>query len=183
MGATINGIYGVKVVAPQLGRVDNETDPFRDLPNLTLIRLQRKDLLGQAISFARARQTKQYTSLDRHRVDPAYSTELIRLCLRSLREQEAIWDAAIGRLGIRPLAISYEDILEDPQSVVDQIASAVGIAPSAAIDWARVQVRMQRDSHSAEWRDRFLEETGDEFRVLSLTPPPRQASRDSASAS
>ncbi len=166
VGATRNGIYGVKVIGPQLGRIGGAIDPFRDLPKLSVIRFRRGDLLGQAISLARARQTKQFLSIDPQRMEPVYSVDFIRHCMQSVREQESIWDAVMMRLGVQPLTITYEEVLKDPQRVVDQIASLMGLSSPAAIEQPFITLGVQRDARSVEWRERFLAETGDEFRSL-----------------
>lgn len=166
-GATSNGIYAVKVIAPQLNEIGDRADPFRDLPSLAIVRLRRKDLLGQAISLARARQTGQFIASDPQKAAPVYSVELIRSCLRSVSEQEAIWDAVEHRRGLRPLAITYEDVLDNPQQAVDRVAMLMGLVLPVPIDRTLVAHGVQRDSANAEWRARFLAETGDEVRDIS----------------
>jgi LPS sulfotransferase NodH len=161
-GATGNGIYAVKVLGPQLPR-EGDVDPLRDLPNLSLVRIRRADVLGQAISLARARQTGQFIATDQPRGAPAYDAGAIRHGLRSIERQEAIWDAALAQLGVQPLPITYEDIVADPQAVVDRIAAHLGLAMPVKIDQAVVTHTMQRDGQSAEWRARFLAENGDEL--------------------
>ena len=168
-GATSNGIYGVKVVGPQLGPLEGHIDPFRDLPNLALVKLHRRDLLGQAISLARARQTGQFIASDQRRGEPAYDVQAIRYGLVSIRRQQAIWDAALAQVSIQPLPIAYEDVLADPQAVVDQIALHIGLALPVPIDRSLVTHQMQRDAQNAVWRERFLAETGEQFRHLAVT--------------
>ena len=167
-GATRNGVYGVKVTSPQLASLDGAVDPFRALPNLSFVRIRREDLLGQAISLARARQSQQFTAFDRKRAEPVYSTDFIRRCLRSVREEESIWDAVLARLRIQPLTVTYEEVLQDPRHVLDRIASLMGLVPPVAINPNRITLTIQRDDRSIEWRRRFLSETGDEFRELAL---------------
>ena len=165
-GATGNGIYAVKVIGPQLLRIKKRIDPFRDLPKLALVRLRRMDVVGQAISLTRARQTGQFVASDRARGASAYDAQAIREALRSIAAQEAIWDAAMARLGVQPLSVTYEDILADPQGVVDRIALLLGLPLPVPIDRAVIAQTMQRDERTAEWRARFLAESGDELRHL-----------------
>ena len=60
MGATSNGIYGLKIFAHQYDWIEGQTQWTSMLPNLRFIFLRRRDMLGQAISWARALQTGQY---------------------------------------------------------------------------------------------------------------------------
>jgi LPS sulfotransferase NodH len=72
----------------------------------------------------------------------------------------------MARLGVQPLAVTYEDVLADPQAVVDRIALLLRLPLPVPIDRVVVAQAMQRDDRSAEWRARFLAESGDEFRHL-----------------
>lgn len=166
VGATSNGIYAVKIIAPQLEEIGGRVDPLRDLPNLAAVRLRRNDVLGQAISLARARQTGQYLASDAARASPSYNANMIRSCLRSVHDQDAIWDALERQRRLIPLAIAYEDVLRNPQQAVDRIAALMGLTVPAPVDQALFAQPIQRDGTSAEWRERFLAETGDEFRHL-----------------
>jgi hypothetical protein len=56
--------------------------------------------------------------------------------------------------------------MHDPQQVVDQIARAIGLVVPAPVNWSLVSHIVQRDESSTDWRQRFLAETGDEFRTL-----------------
>jgi LPS sulfotransferase NodH len=165
-GATSNGIYAVKVIGPQLRPLAGHIDPFRDLPNLALVRLRRRDLLGQAISLVRARQTGQFMASDRRLGRPKYDANTIRDGLAHLQNQAAMWDDLMARLGAQPLQITYEEIVADPQDVVDRIALHVGLTTPVPIKRPLVMQAVQRDELSAEWRRRFLADTGGEFRHL-----------------
>jgi len=166
IGATSNGIYAVKVIGPQLARIASSIDPFRDLPNLSFVRIHRRDILGQAISLARARQTGRFITSDQQRGAPAYSHGQIRHAIQSIRQQEAIWDETMARLAAQPLVVAYEEILSDAQHVVDRIATHMGVAMPVPIDRTLITLSVQRDEQSVEWRERFLAEAGDEFRRL-----------------
>src|SRR5438045_2425177 len=59
-GATPNGVYGVKVFSDHF---DKPAAPWaRTLPNLTFVHLERRDHLGQAVSWARANITRQFAA-------------------------------------------------------------------------------------------------------------------------
>jgi LPS sulfotransferase NodH len=165
-GATPNGIYAVKLLSTQFKLLADRVDPFRDLPNLKLVRLERRDLLGQAISLVRARQTLQYVAFQAPAAPPSYDPERIRSCLGQLQGQRAAWDGIMDRLGVRPLSFHYEDLTGDPQGTVDQVAALMGLVPPVPIDPGLITYTIQRDAINAEWRQRFLIETGEEFRRL-----------------
>jgi trehalose 2-sulfotransferase len=166
MGATPNGIYAVKVMPLQYRRAAMKVDLFRELPNLKLVRLRRRDVLGQAISVARVRQTGLFRASNRASGTSVYDFEDIGNCIQAVRARESMWDRLMLELGVQPLTLEYEDVMRDPQAAVDQIAALMGLATSPPIDPARVLVTVQRDRETDAWRQRFLADTGGEFRHL-----------------
>ena len=56
-GRTANGIYAVKVHYFQIAALKQVVDPTRELPHLRFIVLDRRDVLRQAVSWSRARQS------------------------------------------------------------------------------------------------------------------------------
>jgi trehalose 2-sulfotransferase len=166
MGATPNGIYAVKVLPVQYYRVRKRLDLFHELPNLKFVRLRRRDLIGQAISLARAEQTGQITASDRARGKPIYDAEDIRNCIRAVCARESIWNQVMQEFGVEPLTFEYEDVMGDPQAAVDQVAALMGLSALPPINPALVLVAVQRDRESEAWRQRFLADTGEEFRHL-----------------
>jgi len=168
MGATPNGIYGLKVFPPQLDAVTPTCAWSELLPNLGFVWLQRRDLLGQAISSARASQTGQFRSSIRATASPRYDADLIRHLLAAVVKDQARWAFFFARTGIAPLTLHYEEIVADPQASVDRIAALVGLGEAAPIRPELVEFRMQRDAISEEWRERFLRENGDRNTVDQL---------------
>lgn len=181
IGATDNGIYAAKVFPSHLQRLDSRIDLFLDLPNLHLVRLRRRDLLGQAISFARARLTGQFR-LDGRASVPAYDHHLIRTALEDILRDEQTWNDILARLTLPRIELDYEALIENPQRAVDQVAVLMRVPLPVSIKTSDFFNRIQRDDVSEEWRQRFLAETGDEFRLLVMrfTPP---SPPNSASAS
>lgn len=165
-GATPNGIYAVKVMPLQYSRVAKKVDLFRELPNLELVRFRRRDLLGQAISVARVQQTGQFRASSRASGQLIYDAQGIRNCIHAVRARESMWDQLMLEAGMQPLTLEYEDVMRDPQAAVDQVATLMGLAASPLVDPARVLVTVQRDRETDAWRQRFLADTGGEFRHL-----------------
>ncbi|HWA48654.1 MAG TPA: Stf0 family sulfotransferase [Dongiaceae bacterium] len=181
IGATDNGIYAAKVFPSHLQRLDARIDLFRDLPDLRLVRLRRRDLLGQAISLARARQTGQFR-LDERARRPAYDHHIIRASLEDILRDERAWDDIFARLTLPRIELDYESLIEYPQRAVDQVAVLMDVPLPVSIKTSGFYNTIQRDDLSEEWRRRFVGETGDEFAFLATGPTP-PSTPDSASAS
>jgi LPS sulfotransferase NodH len=155
-GATPNGIYGVKVFACQHAGVSATLDWTRLLPRLVFIYLQRRDRLGQALSWARALQTNQYRSTQPKQKDPVYDKELIHGRLEALAWQDLQWQQFFNNRCIVPFRIVYEDFIGKPEEVIHRVATLFGI--EAKTNEKLVNLEMQRDTETEEWRARFLQE-------------------------
>lgn len=175
---TPNGVYGFKIMSSQVG-VAGRAHWVSRLPALSFVYLERRDVLGQAISGVRATQTGQFraehTALREPRYDRiAISRELTGICHRRAR-----WHDYFARNGIQPLCFEYEGIAAAPQAAVAAIAELMGVRDCLPEAFAP-GITIQRDAISAEWRSRFLAET----RALDAMPgfhfSPRDAAREAA---
>ncbi|WP_184874123.1 Stf0 family sulfotransferase [Mesorhizobium sangaii] len=160
MGATANRIYGLKIFAHQHDWISSETGWFDALPNLRFIFLSRRDILGQAISWARALQTGQYRSTQPVSQETVFDAELIQRQLDALVRERARWEMFFARTGIDPLRIEYESIVADPMDAIRQVADMMGVTLQRSPDSTGIVIQQQRDSISFEWADRFRRERG-----------------------
>jgi LPS sulfotransferase NodH len=160
IGATPNGIYAVKLFASQFATISRRLRWLDVLPNLHFVYLSRDDLLGQAISWARAMQTAQYRSTQPAKGAAVYDADLIRSLLMTVVRERAEWEAFFARTGVGPLRITYERFLEDPSTHVDLVAHLVDVQ-NPVVDRRRIDLAVQRDAVSEEWTQRFRAENGD----------------------
>jgi LPS sulfotransferase NodH len=160
MGSTPNGVYALKVFPGQHDRIAKTCSWTELLPELKFVSLERRDVLGQALSWTRVLQTGQYRStvsaIDRE----SYDAKLIKAVLRQLIVDRARWSLFFARTGIEALPVFYEDVVADPQREVDRIADFVGGCSPATIRPEAVEVSVQRDAVIEQWRDRFRAERG-----------------------
>jgi LPS sulfotransferase NodH len=160
LGATPNGVYALKLFASQFAMFSRRLRWTDLLPNLHFVYLTRDDLLAQAISWARALRTEQYRSTQPAKRPAVYDANLIRSQLMAVVRERAQWEAFFARTGIEPLRIVYERFLEDQSSYVDRVANLVGIE-NPVVDQQRVDLVIQRDAVTEEWKQRFRAENGD----------------------
>jgi LPS sulfotransferase NodH len=171
LGATPNGVYAVKLFASQFTAFSRRLRWMDLLPNLRFVCLIRDDLLGQAISWARALQTEQYRSTQPAKRPAVYDADLIRSRLMAIVLERAQWETFFARTGIEPLRIVYERFLADPASYVDLVANLVGIE-NPVVDQRRVDLVIQRDAMTEQWKQRFRAENGDPNVLDDLSPNP-----------
>ena len=158
--ATPNGIYGLKVFSHQFD-VTARAEWTRILPGLRYVFLERHDLLGQAISYVRALQTRQYFASEPLRGTPRYDRRAIARHMVRIADGYARWKLFFARNGIDPLWLTYDELASDPEAVVRRVAAHLGLAHPVRIDPAQIRVAVQRDELTRAWRERFIEEAGD----------------------
>ncbi|TIX63226.1 MAG: hypothetical protein E5V33_13220 [Mesorhizobium sp.] len=160
MGATPNGIYGLKIFAHQHDWIEGEIKWTSMLPNLQFVFLRRRDTLAQAISWTRALQTGQYRHGQTPTGEAGFDGEAILARLRAITTEYARWEMYFARNEIAALRIIYEELVDAPQQAIDRIASLFDLR-DVHIDMRQIGVTMQRDEISESWRKRFAKEFGD----------------------
>lgn len=160
-GATPNGIYGLKIFPAQAEMVEKSIRWTELLPGLKFVLLKRRDMLGQALSAVRALQTEQWRASMPARGPAMYDGAQIYERLQSAARDYARWDIFFVREAVAPTIIAYEDLLADPQAAVDQVADLFGLRGQARAVAERVDLKIQRDATTEEWRARFLAEYRD----------------------
>lgn len=156
-GATNNGVYGFKLFAYDFDTL--APIPWtKYLPNLRWIFLYRTDLLGQAISLALAKETDNWRSTDGERIAPPFNAVAVDQEVTGISRDNADWLTYFARNALEPLMLRYEDVVDAPDVAVRSIASLVGVESPPPIDWAMVDLTIQRDAVDAEWRARYCEE-------------------------
>ncbi len=166
LGRTPNGVYGFSVFPDHLDRIRGSRW-LSSLPGLVFVQLARTDLLGQAISWARAEQTQQWYAWQPAVAAPVYDRAHIDRLLRRLAQDQARWAEFFARNELPVVGLTYDRVVADPSAAVKAVAEALGVTTPVQLDPAKVAVTVQRDELSSSWRTRFLEESRD----LTAFPP------------
>jgi LPS sulfotransferase NodH len=161
-GRSDSGIYAVKLFASQFSRVAKTVDLPASLPKLRYIRLTRVDVLGQAISWARARQSGRFRSTEADQKKPRYDGKAIADSLEKVVLENLAWDVWFAKNGLSFLSLTYEDLVEEPLTCLEKVASLVDAKRfSKPEPHLNSGLEIQRDAISEEWRERFLAEYSD----------------------
>src|SRR5208283_74902 len=127
IGTTSNGVYGLKIFSHQFDLVKSTRWAVR-LPSLSFVYLERRDLLGQAISHARALQTEQWASHFKATAQPVYDRASINNQLIYLARGYTRWRYYFARNAIPVLNLTYEEITQSPQETVEAVGRWVGLS-------------------------------------------------------
>lgn len=156
-----NGCFGLKLHLRQYVWTSMHQPIDSLLPRPRVVFLRREDLLAQAISLARARQSSSWISAQPELRPPVYSGVLIERSLREIALANAGWTVALATEGWPVLDITYEAVRSDSTGAMTTIGEFVGIELPDNIDSALpVQLERQADSLNTEWRERYLTSTG-----------------------
>jgi LPS sulfotransferase NodH len=156
-----NGCFGIKVHFLQLEVLAQEMR-FEDfLRDYKLIHIRRRDVLGQAISYAKASQTGAFISEVEAAREPRYDRSLIDDCLDRILWQNACWLRLFSSTGVAYEAIDYEDLAADPVTALERIGRFVGVDAVGPGRSDSPRPARQSDSTNEAWRARYLAESRD----------------------
>lgn len=151
--STANGIFGVKVFASQV-----DASPIDDLPGLiassTVVHLERRDALAQALSWSRAAQSGRWQDHQSVKRQPTFAPELIDFALTRIAQDNARWRLLFARRAIAPLHLAYEDYVRAPHTAVAAVAARLGIDMTTAP--LAIEQPPVPDAMVEDWRERYL---------------------------
>ncbi len=145
-----NGCFGLKT---DLASIQNY--PFSALfPECRLILIERDDLLGQAISLVRARQTNQWISMQDAQAEPSYDFQAIEAAIEDLRTHKANWVRFFDHHRREYLKVTYESLVSDPVGEIRGVSDYLDLPP-VGINWNLVLPQKQSDEQNELWRKKF----------------------------
>jgi trehalose 2-sulfotransferase len=152
-----NGVFGMKAhfhhFEAGLARLP---DMLERLAPVSFIYISRRDTLAQAISMAKAYQTKAWTSLaspDRSAL--RYDREHIARCAQDIERQRLGWLRWFETNKVTPFVVTYEDLTADPGTIVDGVIELLDVRGDLPEDVRLPIVERQRDRTNDDWIERF----------------------------
>ncbi len=159
--STANGVFGVKVLFSQL-QVWMNVPPFRRmLANATFVWLRRRDQMGQALSMALAQATQVWhreagdgeaAAVMPAEPTPPYDAVALRRALGIVLAEDYGWQQFFLANAIKPMTLTYEDLVADPDRACRALAEAIGVADLSPITMERAITRPTAGKANEEWR-------------------------------
>lgn len=129
-------------------------------PISKVVFIYRRDILGQAISYARAKQTGAWISGATEMRKAVYKRDLILRCIKSIRRQNRLWRSYLTRhVEIPVMSVAYEKLVADAEGELSKIGHFIDPSYDAMLRAAE-RTKRQSDTLSNEWRERFESEIG-----------------------
>jgi trehalose 2-sulfotransferase len=160
-GSTDNGVFAARVMWGSMSHViagldaqlrrRSDLDLLEDaVGTLRFVHLRRRDVVGQAVSWARAEQTGCWQQGDEVRLEPRLDIDQIDALVGTIHEHNAAWRSWFKAEGVEPLGIDYESLVAGPGGTVDEILGWINVRPPAA--WTPMSPhRRQANELNAEW--------------------------------
>ncbi len=122
------------------------------------IYITRQDLLGQAISYSRALQSDAWSINSQIKKEPVYDFNNIMQCLDGIISENSNWHKNFAAFGLKPLYITYEELVRDPVEASQRISKFLKPDGSLnfTLDLDNSSLRKQSGGQSKEWRERFV---------------------------
>ncbi|WP_230279984.1 Stf0 family sulfotransferase [Croceicoccus sp. Ery15] len=152
-----NGVFSIKVHRQHLDNFGGIAAMLALLPDARFVHLRRRDIMGQAISFAIARQTGVWiTRQQGNGAEPRYDFLAIHDCLVQLTDHNADWQRLIATSGRPAIALDFEDAKTDLSQAVSQIAALMDVPLADHGPAIAERTRQQGGDRNAEWRAKFI---------------------------
>jgi LPS sulfotransferase NodH len=154
-----NGVFGCKVHYHQLVDALGGRHVGTVFPNLHLVYISRRDRVRQAVSFAKASQTEQWTSQHDPPVEPpAYDAGQIRSLLDWIEREEVAWERYFTKRAAPLHRVVYEEFVETMEKTVVDVMRFLEVPLPPGFRPPTPTLDQQADELTDEWTQRFLGE-------------------------
>ncbi|MEZ5997242.1 MAG: Stf0 family sulfotransferase [Hyphomonas sp.] len=120
--------------------------------------LHRLDTLAQAISWARAEQTRIWHRLEGEptapAISPAYDFDQIHMLIETIRTHNEAWQAWFNQNGITPLSLTYEALDADAPATIRTVLDQLGLDTGKANEIRSRNIRLT-DQLSLDWAEQY----------------------------
>ena len=158
--STSNGVFGLKITIDDLKPIIDASMIKELLSPVQFIFLERQDLVLQAVSVVIAKQTGIWhrdasgAPLRSQTIGEAkFDESAIIANLDELTRMRANWERFFSLHSISPMRLVYEDLLENINESVTQVANSVGVTLTQSVDMSMSATSKLADERSYEWAD------------------------------
>lgn len=150
-----NGCFGIKLHYNQISTFISEVG-YEYFLNNKFILLRRRDILGQAISWSRASQTKAWKSDLQKTQEAVYDFDSIDRSIDKILYHSSCWEKLLLQSEVNYLEIFYEDMVANTLGTIKQIADFMLV--DFPVDHKEIMSNTgkQRTLENIDWRERYI---------------------------
>jgi LPS sulfotransferase NodH len=178
-GTTSNGVFGGRIMAETLPELIDDlgaAEPgartdlellSRYFGRLEFVHLRRRDVVAQAVSWAKSLQTHFWhpgEAVEPGGTEPHYDEDLIAGLVGTIQKFEADWDGWFTAHDIVPHEVSYEELAADPLVTAREVLDHLGLRVPSDRHLV-VGHRRQADEVNADWVAKFRADWVAKFRA------------------
>ena len=152
-----NGYFGVKADWGQYKKSLCDTIHSDALNFTKIVWIQRDNLLKQAVSYAIAKQTRQWISAMPKQGEAEYDYSEIVKCARKIRNWNQDWKSHFETTSVPVLQTQYENIISNPQQELRKIAMFINPDHKGKIELSK-QTTKQTRGLNQDWVSCFRKE-------------------------
>lgn len=153
-----NGVFGIKLHYCHLAELGGFARLAGLFPDPHFVLLTRHDLLAQAVSLSRAKQTGAWIAKQQAHGELKYNGQQIDDGMRRIVFENSSWKYTLAATGARVLDLEFGEVKNHTADTVARIADFMQVVvPADAIPQQPVTQR-QADADSVRWQTRFIEE-------------------------
>jgi LPS sulfotransferase NodH len=158
---SLNGVFGLKAHYHQLVEAFEDREVAGVFPKLRLVYIRRADRVRQAVSFARAMQTEQWSSLQEAPAAlPVYDAQQIRQMLEWIEREEDQWEQWFAGCAAPVFRVVYEQLVRAIEPTVVAVLRFLDVELPAGFELPEPTLQAQADDLNEDWAARYRRETG-----------------------
>lgn len=150
-----NGVFTFKAHSDHFDFLLKNIRVSEHFPNLKFVSIERKDALGQAISYYKASNSLQWASDQEKKFEVNFNMQEIDKFFNSIEMKKAYWNKFFHYYQIEPMKIIYEEFCEDPIYFVKQIGKFIGLNDYGSLSFPESEMKIQRNKSTSEWREKI----------------------------
>jgi len=127
-----------------------------EFPTAQWIFADRRDSVAQAVSFAKAVQTQQWTSLAEPQAGSSYDFETVLSWYKQLMVDKESWRRFFESAEIQPVNVFYEDFIARPDAIIADIVGKFGFPTEPRSQVVLPEISRQGDETNFEWVVKFM---------------------------
>jgi LPS sulfotransferase NodH len=153
-----NGVFGIKLHYQHVVELGGIQRVQALLPEARYVLLRRVNVLAQAVSYAKAKQTDVWFSGMQPQGEATYDYGLIEASLRRVLLDTTAWHHLLATAGLPLMDLSFEAVLRDTPGTTQRIADFLDVTLEPHELPTQPPTQRQSDPQNDAWMQRFRRE-------------------------